>query len=84
MRKILFYNKFKKRVEACNKLIIKTRFCALSWLITKIILRCTVSKTSELLKSLYNYLPDTNLPKNLHHSIAHSLYQQPGHETKQI
>jgi len=23
----------------------KTRFCALSWLITKIILRCTVSKT---------------------------------------
>jgi len=23
----------------------ETRFCALSWLITKIILRCTVSKT---------------------------------------
>ena len=26
-----------------------SRICALSWLITKIILRCTVSKTSKLL-----------------------------------
>ena len=33
-----------KHVEAYNKLN-KTRFCALSWLITKIIMRCTVSKT---------------------------------------
>ena len=34
-----------KHVEAYNKLIIKQSFCAFSWLITKIILRCTVSKT---------------------------------------
>ena len=34
-----------KHVEAYNKLIIKKRFCAISWLITKILLRCTVRKT---------------------------------------
>ena len=28
----------------------KTRFCALSWLITKMILRCTVSRMSKRLK----------------------------------
>jgi len=32
-------------VEAYNKSYYKTRICALSWLITKIILRWTVSKT---------------------------------------
>jgi len=31
-----------------NKLNYETRICALSWLITKIILRCTVSKTSKI------------------------------------
>jgi len=31
----------------------KTRFCASSWLITKIILRCTVSKTSKFVHSIY-------------------------------
>jgi len=37
-----------KHVEAWNKLIVKQTFCASSWLITeKIILRCTVSKTSK-------------------------------------
>jgi len=37
-----------KHVEAWNKLIVKQKFCASSWLITKInILRCTVSKTSK-------------------------------------
>ena len=37
-----------KHVDAYNKLITK-QYCALNWLITKIILRCTVSKTSKLL-----------------------------------
>jgi len=37
-----------KHVEAWNKLIVKQKYCASSWLITEInILRCTVSKTSE-------------------------------------
>ena len=37
-----------KHVEAWNKFIVKQKFCASSWLITKInILRCTVSKTSK-------------------------------------
>ena len=37
-----------KHVKAWNKLIAKQKFCASSWLITKInILRCTVSKTSK-------------------------------------
>ena len=35
-------------VQAWNKLIVKQKFCASSWLITEInILRCTVSKTSK-------------------------------------
>jgi len=43
-----------KHVEAWNKLIVKQKFCASSWLITEInILRCTVSKTSKL-QSLSN------------------------------
>ena len=38
-----------KHVEAWNKLILKQKFRASSWLITEInILRCTVSKTSKL------------------------------------
>ena len=37
-----------KHVEAWNKLIVKQKFCASSWVITEInILRCTVSKTSK-------------------------------------
>ena len=37
-----------KHVETWNKLILKQKFCAPSWLITeKIILRCTVSETSK-------------------------------------
>ena len=37
-----------KHVEAGNKLVVKQKFCASSWLITEInILRCTVSKTSK-------------------------------------
>ena len=40
-----------KHVEAWNKLIVKQKFCASSWLITEInILRCTVSKTSSVLR----------------------------------
>ena len=43
-----------KHVEAWNKLIVKQKFCASSWLITEInILRYTVSKTS---KSLMKYV----------------------------
>ena len=37
----------KRLEEYNNKIIIKQDFCALSWLITKIILRYTVSKTSK-------------------------------------
>ena len=36
-----------KHVEAYKKSYYKTRICALSWLIAKIKLRCTVSKTSK-------------------------------------
>jgi len=51
-----------KHVEAWNKLIVKQKFCASSWLITEInILRCTVSKTSklsirQLLKCIFNHI----------------------------
>ena len=35
-------------ISVTNKLIVKQKFCASSWLITEInILRCTVSKTSK-------------------------------------
>ena len=52
MHKILFYNKFiislyMFRALCAHHQEVKTRFYALSWLITKIILRCTVSKTSK-------------------------------------
>ena len=41
-----------KHVEAWNKLMVKQKFCATSWLITEInILRCTVSKTSKKKKN---------------------------------
>ena len=41
-----------KHVEAWNKLIVKQKLCASSWLTTEInILRCTVSKTSKLEES---------------------------------
>jgi len=40
-----------KHVEAWNKLIVKQKFCASSWLITEInILRRTVSETSKLVR----------------------------------
>ena len=35
----------------------KTTFCALSWLITKITLRCTVSKTSKFDIVVSDYVP---------------------------
>ena len=39
-----------KHVEVCNKLIVKQKFCASSWLITEInILRRTVGETSNFL-----------------------------------
>jgi len=42
-----------KHMEAWNKLIVKQKFCASSWLITDInILRCTVSKTSKKVNGL--------------------------------
>jgi len=47
-----------KNVEAWNKLIVKYKFCASSWLITEInILRCTVSKTSNKYTSQSVRLP---------------------------
>ena len=42
-----------KHVEAYNKLIIKTIICVLLWLVTKIILRCTVSKTSKVIYKFF-------------------------------
>ena len=64
-----------KHVEAWNKLIVKQKFCASSWLITEInILRCTVSKTSKkcikiftnilrwTLFRLKRFLPQLNTP----------------------
>jgi len=45
---LLFITCFEHIVlETCNKSYYKTRIYALSWLITKIIPRCTVSKTSK-------------------------------------
>jgi len=43
-----FVHMCSKHVEAWNKLIVKQKFCASSWLISEInIPRCTVSKTSK-------------------------------------
>jgi len=43
-----------KHVQAWNKLIVKQKCCASSWLITEInILRCTVSKTSKKKIGIY-------------------------------
>ena len=48
-----FEHMYSKHVEAWNKLIVKQKCCASSWLITKInILKCTVSKTSKFAKSM--------------------------------
>ena len=35
-------------------------------------------------RKIYYYLPDSNLPKHMHNSIAYSLYQQPGHEVNKF
>jgi len=51
-----------KHVEAWNKLIVKQKFCASSWLITKInILKCTVSRTSKLQILLFKITMDVPL-----------------------
>jgi len=61
-----------KHLEAWNKLILKQKFCASSWLITEInILRCTVSKTSKMdkfvremeifLKGIYRFRKDVDV-----------------------
>jgi len=40
-----------KHVKTRNKLIVKQKFCASSWLITEVnILRCTVSETSKIIQ----------------------------------
>ena len=42
---------YSKHIEACNKRIVKQKFCASSWLNSEInILRCTVSKTINILR----------------------------------
>ena len=65
-----------KHVEAWNKLIVKQKFCASSWLITEInILRCTVSKTSKFLYHVY-----MNSPLVLflsHGNLAHTTPSHP-------
>jgi len=43
----------------------KTRICALSWLITKIILRCTVSKTSKSVEKFQIWLTSDNTSVSL-------------------
>ena len=48
-----------KHVEVYNKSYYKTRICAFSWLITKIIMRCTVSKTSKYM----NHVTNKELPR---------------------
>jgi len=56
-----------KHVEAWNKLIVKQKFCASSWLITeKNILRCTVSKTSKKIVDavLSKFLRDIPFSRN--------------------
>jgi len=55
-----------KHVEAWNKLIVKQKLCASSWLITEInILRCTVSKTSKVLNMLWWHLEDVQLEEEV-------------------
>jgi len=49
-----------KHVEACNKLIVKQKFCASIWLITEInTLGCTVSKTSKITINMINIFTST-------------------------
>ena len=46
-----------KHVEAWNRLIVKQKFCASSWLVTKTnILKCTVSKTSKLWNPVWSLI----------------------------
>jgi len=53
-----------KHVDAGNKLIVKQKICALSWLITEInILKCAVSKTSKNSPNLFS--------ANNYHTCAH-------------
>jgi len=49
MHKFLFYNKH-----------YKTRICALSWSVTKIILRCTVNKTQKKKATIYSLFKSVN------------------------
>ena len=49
-----------KHVEAWNKLIVKQKLCASSWLITEINrLRCTVSKTSKFVLHVFSLVKRT-------------------------
>jgi len=51
-----------KHGEAWNKLIVKQKCCASSWLITEInILRCTVSKMSKFLCQVYPQINNMHL-----------------------
>ena len=59
-----------KHVETWNKLIVKQKFCASSWLITEInILRCTVSKTSKK-KSFTCFAPPSFCIKKPHSGLS--------------
>jgi len=67
-----------KHVGAWNKLIVKQKFCASSWLITEInILRCTVSKTSKKnnrISSVSNHSTDYDQQNNSWIQYINSLH----------
>jgi len=60
-----------KHVEAWNKLIVKQKFCASSWLITEInTLRCTVIKTSKLSLVIIFYAKLPLAVERVHQSVG--------------
>jgi len=70
-----------KHVEAWNKLIVKQKFCASSWLNTEInILRCTVSKTSQKKR----YTPSCVFTNHLHNNSSQALHVIPIHDQTSV
>jgi len=64
-----------KHVEARNKLIVKQKFYASSWLITEInILRCTVSKTSKKITDHLFYICQIFEKKWEYNEAVHQLF----------
>jgi len=83
-----------KHVEKWNKLIVKQKFCASSWLITEIdILRRMVSKSQNLLQKRFKMLCNiisARLPLNMPvyyitlDMFIHSMYQLKGQTTHRL